>query len=335
MLSQSVYNEFMERILEDIKTGQLKHVYLLYGDESYLIRQYRERLREALVEPGDEINTTRLSGKDLSPEQIIDLAETMPFFSDHRSIFIDDSGFFKSGGEKLADYVKEIPDSAYLIFSETGVDRRSSLFKQVAKVGRAVEFPRQKEDTLTRWVLGRIRREGRQITRSVLEFFLSRTGDDMERISQELEKLLCFTLGKDVIEKEDVEAVCGTLVSDRIFDMVDAVAAGQQKKALELYFDLLLLKESPMRILSMLTREFHIMMQLKEMNRQGMSRDDMADQVNVRSYFIPKYLRVAGKFSDKRLREAVSGGVQAEEDFKTGKMSDRLAVELFLMEYSK
>ncbi len=335
MLSHSVYNEFMERILEDIKTGQLKHVYLLYGEESYLIRQYRERLREALVEPEDEINTTRLSGKDVKPEQIIDLAETLPFFADHRSIFIDDTGVFKRGGEKLADYVKEIPDSAYLIFSETEVDRRSSLYKQVAKVGRAVEFPRQKEDILTRWVLGRIRREGRQITRPVLEFFLSRTGDDMERISQELEKLLCYTMGKEVIEKEDVEAVCGTLVSDRIFDMVDAVAAGQQKKALELYFDLLILKESPMRILSMLTRQFHIMMQLKEMSGQGLSEKAMAEQVNVRAYFIPKYLRVAGKFTDTRLREAVRGGVQAEEDFKTGKMNDRLAVELFLMEYSK
>ncbi len=325
----------MKRILEDIQTGQLKHVYLLYGDERYLVNQYTQKLRDALSEPGDDVNTTRFSGQDIDPGQVIDLAETLPFFADHRSIFLDGTGFFKKGGDALADYVKDIPKSAYLVFTETEVDRRSRLFRQVQQEGRVVEFPRQDEDTLMRWILGRIRRENKQIARPVLEFFLSRTGNDMERISRELEKLLCYTMDKDIITREDVEAVCTTQLSDEIFGMVDAVAGKQQKRALEMYYDLLMLREAPMRILSLLTRQFQILLQLKEMAGEGVSDASMAAQVKVPVFAIRKYLGQARKFTAAQLRETVRDGVQAEEDIKTGRMNDRLAVELFLMEHSK
>ncbi len=325
----------MKTILEDIKTGQLKHVYLLYGEETYLLRQYRGRLRDALSDPGDTVNTAYFEGSDLDPGQIIDLSETLPFFADHRCIFIDDSGFFKKGGETLADYMDDIPESSYLIFSEKEVDKRSRLYKQVKKSGHAAEFERQPEDVLARWILGRLKKENKQITRPVLELFLSHTGDDMDRINTELEKLLCYTMDREIIEKEDVEAVCAMQLSDKIFDMVDAVAQKQQKRALELYYDLLQLREAPMRILILLTRQFQILLQIKEMHASGMDEASMAAQVKVPNFAVRKYVRQAEKFTGKKLLDAVNDGVQAEEDIKTGRMNDRLAVELFLMTYSK
>ncbi len=339
----------MRRILDDIKTGQLKHVYLLYGEEPYLIRQYRENLREALSDRGDEINVTCFSGHDIDQKQVIDLAETLPFFADHRTIFLDDTGLFNKEGEVLAKYIREIPESTYLIFTETiddseaaqkagrkktKVEKTSSLFKQVAKEGRAVEFPRQDEYTLTRWVLGRLRREEKQMSRPVLELFLSRTGNDMERIDRELEKLVCYTMGREVIEREDVDLLCGTQVEGKIFEMVNAVAGKQQRRALDLYCDLLIRKEPPMRILYLLTREFQILLQLKGMPG-NFSEAAMADQLHLRTFVVSKYRRQAEKFTERQLRDAVRGSVQTEEDIKTGRMNDRLAVEMFLMTYSK
>ncbi len=326
----------MKRILEDINTGQFKHAYLLYGEESYLVRQYTGRLLDALSEPGDTVNTTFYEGKDTDPAQIIDLAETLPFFAKRRCIFIDESGFFvKKNGQMLAEYIRDIPESTYLVFSESDVDRRCSLFKQVNSLGRAVEFPRQKEEDLIKWILQRLKRENRQITRPVMELFLSRTGSDMERIDRELEKLLCYTLGRDVIRAEDVEAVCVAQLSDRIYDMVDLVADKQQKNALEIYYDLVMRKEAPMRILSVLMRQFRVLIQIKEMSGEGFDYRSMADQVKVPSFAVRKYVRQAEKFSGHQLREALRGALSAEEDIKTGRMNDRLAVELLLMTYSE
>lgn len=145
----------MKSLQEDIKKGNFKHVYLLCGEEDYLIRQYRERLKNALADPEDTMNVSAFEGKETSPKELIDLAETMPFFAERRVILVENSGFFKKSPEELADYVAQIPDTAYLIFAEETVDKRSRLYKQVKKHGRTVEFKRQTEAVLMQWEIGR------------------------------------------------------------------------------------------------------------------------------------------------------------------------------------
>ena len=85
----------MKTLQEDLKTGNFKHIYLLYGEEAYLVRQYRDRLRDSLCVEGDTMNTFVFSGKDIRPASLIDLSETMPFFAERRVIFVENSGFFK------------------------------------------------------------------------------------------------------------------------------------------------------------------------------------------------------------------------------------------------
>ena len=104
----------MKTIDEDIKSGQFKKIYLLYGDEAYLKKQYKDKLKKALVQPDDTMNFTAYEGKDTNPKEVIDLSETLPFFADRRVILIENSGFFKSSQEELADFIKNMPD--YLIF---------------------------------------------------------------------------------------------------------------------------------------------------------------------------------------------------------------------------
>ena len=95
----------MQRINEDIKNSNFKQIYLLYGEERYLKNQYTTRLRKALCQEGDEMNTHFYQGKDFSLGQVIDLAETLPFLAERRVMFFKDTGLFKSGGEKLAEYL--------------------------------------------------------------------------------------------------------------------------------------------------------------------------------------------------------------------------------------
>ena len=85
----------MQRINDDIKQGNLRQIYLLYGEERYLRRQYTERLKKALCGEGDQMNTHFYEGKDVPVGEIIDLAETIPFLSRRRVIFIKNSGLFK------------------------------------------------------------------------------------------------------------------------------------------------------------------------------------------------------------------------------------------------
>ena len=81
-----------------------------------------------------------LKEKDVDVKSVIDLSETLPFFAESRLIVFDNTGFFKSAGADLADYIKEMPDTTYYIFVEDEMDKRSKLFKAVKSKGRVVEL---------------------------------------------------------------------------------------------------------------------------------------------------------------------------------------------------
>ena len=179
----------MKSLNEDLKTGQLKQIYLLFGEEGYLKRQYRDRLTRAMLPEGDTMNYACYEGKGIEIREVIDLAETMPFFAERRLIVFENSGLFKSGGTDLADYIKELPESTSFVFVENEVDKRSKLYKAVKARGRAVELGFQDENTLKRWVAGLIRNENRQAGEQTIAYFLNKAGTDMENITKELEKL--------------------------------------------------------------------------------------------------------------------------------------------------
>ena len=108
----------MKGLQEDIKTGNFKKAYLLYGEEAYLRQQYKEKLIKALNPDDDTMNFTRFEGKGIEVKEMIDLCETMPFFASSRTILVENSGFFKNKCDELADYMKDLPDYLHLIFVE-------------------------------------------------------------------------------------------------------------------------------------------------------------------------------------------------------------------------
>ena len=249
----------MQTIANDIKTGSFHRVYLLYGEESYLKRSYKNQLKEALVRPNDTMNYHYFEGKGINPKSIIDLAETMPFLADFRFILIENSGFFKNSCDELAAYIKDIPETCVFLFVENEIDRRGKLYKAVKQFGYPTELAKQPEKKLIVWLLSLLKKEGKKITEANLHLFLEKTGSDMELITKELEKLICYIYPREVITSEDIETICCEQTTGKIFDMITAISEKRQKKALELYYDLLLLKEPPMRILFLLTRQFHLL----------------------------------------------------------------------------
>lgn len=321
----------MKSLNEDIKSGKFKNVYLLYGEEAYLKKQYKDRMTKAIIPDGDTMNYAYYEGKGINPAELVDLAETMPFFAERRLIVAENSGFFKNATPELADYIKSMPDTTCLLFIENEVDKRGKMYKAVKKAGRAVEFARQADALLMQWALGRMKRENKKITQNAMQLFLEKTGNDMENIDRELEKLFCYTLGKDAITAEDVENICTGQTTGKIFEMVNHIAEGRKKQALELYYDLLALKEPPMRILFLVARQFQILFQVKELGRQGHDRKFIASKAGIPEFSVNRNLAQAGRFTLEGLKSAVAGCVQAEEDIKTGNMDAQMAVELLVV----
>lgn len=323
----------MKNLIQDIKTNDFKNIYLLYGDEEYLKKQYRQKLQDALIPPDDTVNLGIYEGKNISVQELIDQAETMPFFAQRRLLVVENSGFFKNASPQLAEYLEAVPETTCFLFVESEVDKRQKMYKAVKNNGRIVEFATQTEDTLIRWILGILKKENKNITRSSMELFLEKTGSDMNHIAMELEKLLSYTMDRDVITSEDIEEICTTQTVNKIFDMINAVADGNRKKALDLYYDLLALKEPPMRILYLLTRQFNLLMQTKELQRAGHDAKAIAQKLGIQPFVARNCARQAASFHTAQLMQLVKSCVDAEEAVKTGNLNEKMAVELIITRF--
>ena len=176
----------MKRIIQDIKSEQFSNVYLLFGEEAYLRKQYRDKLKSALIAADDSMNFSAFAGKDINVNEVVDLAGTLPFFAERRVIVIENSGWMKAGNDRIVELIKDLPDTTFVIFVEEEVDKRNKLYKAIGQKGYAASFEVQDETTLQKWIMGLLKKENKRITGDALNLLLDRTGTDMESIAKEL-----------------------------------------------------------------------------------------------------------------------------------------------------
>lgn len=323
----------MRKINQDIKNQVFQNIYLLYGDEGYLKKQYKDRLKEAVCKE-DTINYAYFEGKGADVNEIISIADTMPFFAEKRLVVIENSGFFKKADEKMLEYLTRLSESTILVFVEEEVDRRGKMFKKTKELGYVCEMAVQTPATLGKWIAGILNQEGKKITKETLDYFLAVTGTDMNTISNELEKLICYAEGREEITQKDIGEICSTLAVSRIFDMVDAMGNKNRTKALEFYYDMIEVREPPMRILYMLSRQFRMIIEAKELLRNGMDRKSIAEKLSLAPFIVNKVLRQSEKFRDEDMKKALEECLCVEEDIKNGRLEDKTGVEIILIKYS-
>lgn len=324
----------MRKISEDIKNGTYEKAYLICGTEEYLKKQYKNKIMEAIC-GDDTMNYSYFEGKDCDVKEIIGIAETLPFFADKRLVIMEHSGFFKSASDAINEYMDNVPETTCMVFVENEIDKRSKLYKKIKDMGYICEMGEQNQAALEKWIVGILNQNQKKITKNSIELFLKYVGSDMENISMELEKLICYCMNKEVIADEDIENVCTVQISSRIFDMIDAMAGKDRKKALALYYDLIAMKEPAMRILFMLSRQFNIMLQVCELQERGADNGTIAKEAGVQPFIVGKIMRqLKSGFNGKLLVQALNDCVNIENDIKNGRMDEKAGVEMILIKYS-
>ena len=316
---------------EDIRNGTFRNCYLIYGEEAYLRNQNRDKLVKALNGENASMNFSRYEGDKINPGEVIDMAETMPFLSDKRVILIENSGFFKTGCPELAGYLKEPSATTFFVFAEKDVDKRKDIYKAVSKNGFEICCDTQDEGTLKAWINNKVKAEGKTISPSTINALMERVGTDMSNISTELEKLVCYCIDRNEITADDVQAVCANWITSQIFAMTDAIVEKNQKKAINLYYDLLALKEPPAKILALITRQFNIMLQVKEMNEHRVDNNSIASAVKLPPFLVGKYTNWARRYTMEELVDTLQMCASNDEGVKTGKLDYVISVEMVII----
>ena len=156
---------------------------------------------------------------------------------------------------------------------------------------------------------------------------MNRVGLNMSALDQEMEKLISYAEERKEIEEKDVAEICAGWLNGRIFDLMDAVADGNSRKAFALYLDLLALKEAPQKILALLIRQLQLILQAKELG--GGSK--LASLLGIPPFAVDKYRRWGNRYSVKQLRSLLNACADDDAAVKSGRLDQTIAIEMLLL----
>jgi DNA polymerase-3 subunit delta len=346
-----------EKILwKSIKSNEIGRLYLFYGIEEYLIRNYCAQIEKALIpEDFKLLNKVVLNGRT-SPEQIIENCRTTPVFADRRLVVVKDSGLFKGGkkadgddrsagtakkgrgsgskarsGDALAEFLADVPEHVCLIFIEQEIDKRIRYVDLIDKYGLIVDFEYKKPDEMAGWVIKRLREMGHDAAARTAAMIVDYCEQGMDDVLNELKKLCAYAGDRAMITEDDVAKVCTRSVKSRIFDLTDAIAAKQTSAAISILDDMAVLREPMPKVLFMITRQFRQLIQAKLLLGDGAGRGEIASYFKVPPFIADKMIRQARSFDMESLEEAAARGLELDIAVKTGNMDDRTAVELLII----
>jgi len=313
---------------DSIKRGEFKRVYLLYGEERYLVNHYANALAVALGEPDNFDSSTPASA-------IIMAAENLPFLTEMRLVRVRDSKLFASGrkaeSEAMTAYLPNVPDTTVLVFTESDVDRRGRLYKKVAELGGAVECETPTPQALATWLMRMLKEKGKGIDPAAANLLIRYAAHNMTTLTQESDKLAAYAGQREMITAADVEIICTPTLQTRVFDMIAAMANGSTASALDMYRNMLLMKEQPLMILAMIIRQFRIMLMVKAANDKRMPKAQMAKALGLRSFVVDEALNQSRRFTIGKLIKALGDCQEIDTKVKTGLINAEIGVELLIL----
>ena len=307
----------------DIKTGNIGSLYLIGGDESYLKQHYVQALIQKTVDPAfQEFNLHILEGEKLTPDRLLDAIESAPVFSERKLILIKDYDIYKATGElkaHLPEILEDIPSYSCLVFYydtiPLKVDKRLKLHTTVSQKGCIAEFQELGKSDLSAWIRRRFRAEKKDIDDETCEYFMFYCGTSMVNLVTEIDKLCAHTT-KSAIAIQDIQTVCSKVLTAAVFDLTDAVAEKNFKKAMELSRELMDKKNDEIMLLSMLSKHFQRLYAVKLST--GRTEKDLMRLIGTNSaYYLRKLRSAASKINLSALRHILQIFVQADTMLKS------------------
>ncbi|MCL1843170.1 MAG: DNA polymerase III subunit delta [Defluviitaleaceae bacterium] len=324
-----------KKLKAELARGELRKIYLLFGDERFLVKFY-----SAAIEKVAKGEKTVFDGA-VPVAEIIIAAETLPFFagdlsiSEKRLIYVRDSKLFASGrkaeSEEIAEYLGKTPDDTVIVFVESEVDRRTRLFKKVTQLGGAIDCAPLSSQNLAKWITRTFKERGKTISPQTINILQRTCGSDMSNLANEMDKLFHYVYPSIEITPADIAEICTPTLESRVFDLTKAVGSGRVSDALKIYRDMLILKESPIMILTMIIRQLRIMLLCKSYAEKNTPRHKIAKDLNIHEFVIPEALSHARRFSAGELISALENCLETDVRVKSGLIAPEIGVELLII----
>ncbi len=300
----------IRELKRELSAGEIGSLYIFHGEETYLRDHYLGRMKEALLTGGlDDFNYHTLSAKDFTLAGLQELVDAMPMMSERTLVVVFDYDIYKGEKEALLELLSDLPDYVCLVFVYDVIayrpDNRAKLAKLVKEKGRVVDFARQEQGDLTDWIARRFRAMDHDISTEDARYLIFLCGDLMTGLIAEIGKIGAYARQRRVT-RQDIDAVATPQLDTVVFQLTDAIAAGNFDQAFSVLSDLLHMQEHPIMLLAVLGRQLRQLYTARLAIEHGKGSRYLMELWGMRSsYPAEKLMQSARRFSLDWCRRAV------------------------------
>lgn len=297
-------------------------------------------MRRAMNDP-NELNTTILHGADTSPMAAVNLVCAIPFLSDKRLVIVEGllARLEKQGKtgkaelENLCENLLKLPDFARLVFHENiTLPKTNPVLKLAQENPHGYEKAFVPPANLTGWIVTHTKNDyGAEIEPNAAAALASVVDKDLRAADSEIAKLVAYVNYERPIHERDVAAMTPYVAEANIFEMVDAIGRQDGKTAMTIAQQLLTEGSEPLSLFGMINRQFRLLILAREYLDEHGSTDGLAKATGMSDFVAKKVGGQARQFGSVETLEGIYRKL-ADYDFqiKTGKMSDQMALEVFI-----
>jgi len=339
------YSEFVK----DVKDNTLSPLYVFWGHEEYLIENSIKMLKKAVVDEGYEaFNYIVLDASETTVDHVLESAETLPMFAERKVVLVKNTPYFqktKNGlsgkdEDKFLHYLKTPSPSSIVIFHSAGdLDKRRKVYKAAKKSGKIVDFNKLNDVDFAKWVTKRFKTEGVAVDGVALRYFLEVVGylgknsdKTLYEVNSEIDKLMHYSKEEGVLSRAQIDKVIEKSFETNIFELLDALSSGNVTAGLHSIHELLENGEAPLKIISMISRQFRMIYKAKALQSEGHSGNSIASKLAIPGFVATKNVNFARRMTFDMLGEIIGDCIRYERMIKTGKMSQDIALETLTVE---
>lgn len=334
----------LRAIVKELDKGTPRPVYVCCGTEKFRMQEFIQYiLNKCVPEDLREFAVSRYDLTETPLDEVLEDAGTTPFMAD-RKVVIAGGALFLTGAkdtskiehrtEKLLEYMKSPADFSVLVLTVDAdkLDERKKIVKALKDAGVVLTFAPLTAEDLAQWVKRRADSLGVQFEAGAVEAFLLSGGTNLQSLASELEKLSLYAGRGGTITVSTVEQLVVRSTEQDVFVLIDDIVRLRKERALSILYELLKRREEPIKIAMLMTRQFRMMLQVKELERQGYSHQQIAGAIGGHPYAIKIASEQARRFSFEKLAELLSKLADMDYGMKSGKVDKVLGLEMFILQ---
>ncbi len=333
-----------DQLIAELKKGQIRPYYYLYGEEAYLIQEAIDLIQQKVlgdkvsVGSGNDFNWDLYYADEVPIDRIIDAAQTLPlgFFGKGKRLVVVKRAE-KLSGQQLEDIISYLCNpnpSTCLVFCALKADTKRKFFKIFQEKGALVKHTKPYENQLPRYLNEQLEKLGKQMTPNAARVFLDFSSSNLHQMHNNLLKIIDFVGDREKIEIGDIEKILSDQKNKTVFDLSNAVASGNPKEAIKSLSKLLDEGQVPIVIFTMLVRHYRNLFMAREMLDDGYGPSQISEEIGVPRFFIKDLIGQARRHKLVGLRQINSLFAFYDRCLKYSKVPKELVLERLVLELS-